>query len=93
MKVFYGFDNLEKINNPVITTGTFDGVHFGHKTILRRINSLAKKYNGGSVLISFYPHPRKVLYPDTKGKGLQMITTRQEKIELLEKEDLIILYW
>lgn len=88
MKVFYGFDNLEIIKNAVVTTGTFDGVHIGHKTIIRRIRNLAAEYNGESVLISFHPHPRKVLYPNDEGKNLQMITTLGEKIELLEKEGL-----
>ncbi|HDZ41779.1 MAG TPA: FAD synthetase family protein [Bacteroidetes bacterium] len=88
MKVYYGFEELEKITNPVITTGTFDGVHYGHKTILGRIKKLAEEYEGESVLISFHPHPRKVLYPDTAGKNLRLITSLDEKIELLESEGL-----
>ncbi len=88
MRVFYGFDGLEKIRNAVVTTGTFDGVHYGHKTILRRLNKLARQNKGESVLITFYPHPRKVLYPDTLGRNLRMIATMDEKIELLEKEGL-----
>ncbi|MDT8400349.1 MAG: adenylyltransferase/cytidyltransferase family protein [Bacteroidales bacterium] len=88
MKVYYGLEEVEKIKNPVITTGTFDGVHFGHKTILGRIKKLAEQYEGESVLISFYPHPRKVLYPSTEGKCLHLITTLDEKIDLLEKEGL-----
>lgn len=88
MRVFYGFSGLEKIRNAVVTTGTFDGVHYGHKTILRRLNKLARQHNGESVLITFYPHPRKVLYPGTLGRDLRMIATMEEKTELLEKEGL-----
>jgi len=84
MRVFYGFEKLAKINNPVITTGTFDGVHVGHKTILNRLKKLAMEHNGESVLITFYPHPRKVLYPESQGRNLKMINTLKEKIDLLE---------
>ncbi|MCF8221996.1 MAG: adenylyltransferase/cytidyltransferase family protein [Bacteroidales bacterium] len=88
MRVFYGFDKPGKIKNPVVTTGTFDGVHLGHKTILNRLKRLAAENDGESVLITFYPHPRKVLYPGTKGKNLKMISTKEEKIELLEEAGL-----
>jgi len=85
MKIYYGFDEVEKINNAVVTTGSFDGVHMGHQKILTRLNELAKESGGESVVITFYPHPRKVLYPETAGKDLLMINTRKEKIHLLEK--------
>ena len=60
MKIFRSFEKASVIRNPVVTTGSFDGVHIGHKTILNRLNMLARKYNGESVLITFNPHPRKV---------------------------------
>src|SRR5664280_2969546 len=63
MKIFNSFEEAKNIINPVVTTGSFDGVHIGHKTILNRLRMLAGKYNGESVLITFDPHPRKVLYP------------------------------
>lgn len=88
MEVHEGFDNVAHIKNPVITTGSFDGVHVGHKAILKRMSLLADKINGESVLITFYPHPRKVLYPDSYGKDLQLISTREEKIELLKQTQL-----
>ncbi len=88
MEVHEGFDNAAHIKNPVITTGSFDGVHVGHKAILKRMSLLSDKINGESVLISFYPHPRKVLYPDSYGKDLQLISTREEKIELLKQTQL-----
>jgi riboflavin kinase/FMN adenylyltransferase len=88
MKIFRGFGEVRDIKNPVVTTGSFDGVHIGHKAILNRIQRLAKEYNGESVLITFDPHPRKVLYPDTAGKDLKLITSNEEKLELLEETGL-----
>ncbi len=88
MQVHYGFDKVNTIKNAVVTTGSFDGVHIGHKTILNRINEIAKSIDGESVLITFYPHPRKVLYPETQGKELMFINSQKEKIELLRKTDL-----
>lgn len=72
------------IARSVVTTGTFDGVHIGHQVIIRRINELAHEVGGESVLITFHPHPRKVLYPDTLGKDIRMINTQREKIAMLE---------
>jgi riboflavin kinase/FMN adenylyltransferase len=88
MKIFRSFDESSAIVNPVVTTGSFDGVHIGHKTILNRLKMLAGKYNGESVLITFDPHPRKVLYPETEGKNLRLINSQEEKIYLLNKEGL-----
>ena len=88
MKIFKGFGEVKNIMNPVVTTGSFDGVHLGHKTILNRLNKLADKYNGESVLITFDPHPRKVLYPETAGKDLKLINSQEEKLDLLEKTGL-----
>jgi riboflavin kinase/FMN adenylyltransferase len=88
MKIFRSFEEASEIRNPVVTTGSFDGVHIGHKTILNRLKMLAEKYNGESVLITFYPHPRKVLYPDTSGKRLKLISSQEEKLELLRKAGL-----
>lgn len=93
MKIFRGFEQVKGIRNPVVTTGSFDGVHIGHKTILNRLRMLADKYDGESVLITFDPHPRKVLYPESAGKGLKLINSKEEKLELLRKaglENLII---
>jgi riboflavin kinase/FMN adenylyltransferase len=82
--------SLEKLNilNSVVTTGSFDGVHVGHRTIINRLRTIAAENGGVSVLVTFYPHPRKILYPNTQGKDLQMINTQREKIQLLEKAGL-----
>ncbi|MGM0407934.1 MAG: riboflavin biosynthesis protein RibF [Bacteroidota bacterium] len=88
MQVHRSFETLGQIKNAVVTTGTFDGVHIGHKVIINRLNTLAQNINGESVLITFHPHPRRVLYPETAGKGLKLINSQQEKIHLLEKTGL-----
>lgn len=83
MNIYFGFDEVKNIKNAVVTTGSFDGVHLGHKLILKRLSDTARSMDGETVLITFYPHPRQVLYPDTLGKDLLMINSRQEKIDLL----------
>jgi riboflavin kinase/FMN adenylyltransferase len=88
MKIFRSFVEAKNMVNPVVTTGSFDGVHIGHKTILKRLRMLADKYNGESALITFDPHPRKVLYPDTAGRDLKLINSQEEKLDLLEKAGL-----
>lgn len=81
MKVFYGLDHIDKIPNAVVTSGTFDGVHVGHQKILQRISETAKKDNGYTVLITFWPHPRMVL--NQNSGDLKLLSTIDEKIELL----------
>lgn len=88
MRIFRSFEEAAVISSPVVTTGTFDGVHIGHKTIIRRLKKLAEEAGGESVLITFDPHPRVVLYPESAGKGLKLICSRDEKIELLRKAGL-----
>ncbi|MDA3911413.1 MAG: FAD synthetase family protein [Bacteroidales bacterium] len=87
MKIHTDFDHCGEIKNAVITTGTFDGVHIGHKIILDRLNFLAKSVNGESVLITFHPHPRKILFPDKCG-DLKLINSQEEKKQLLAKTGL-----
>jgi len=88
MRIHRNFDDPGSIKNPVVTTGSFDGVHIGHKTILKRLRNIADEIGGETVLITFHPHPRKVLYPDSAGKDLKLINTQREKIELLSKSGL-----
>jgi riboflavin kinase/FMN adenylyltransferase len=88
MKIHRDFDTLKDIKNPVVTTGSFDGVHIGHKTILDRLRRIADQINGETVLITFFPHPRKVLYPESAGKDLKLICTQREKVNLLKNTGL-----
>jgi riboflavin kinase/FMN adenylyltransferase len=83
LKVFHSIEEFQKVKGAVVTTGTFDGVHVGHRKIINRLNETAKKIGGESVLLTFHPHPRMVLFPDNH--GLELITTMDEKIKLLEE--------
>lgn len=83
MKVFYDLKDLPQFKNAVLTIGSFDGVHFGHQQILERINHLARDVDGESIVITFHPHPRLVIYP--KDDSLRLINTINEKIQLLER--------
>ncbi|MCB9033085.1 MAG: bifunctional riboflavin kinase/FAD synthetase [Chitinophagales bacterium] len=83
MRVFYGLDDLPQFKNAVLTIGTYDGVHFGHQQIIKRINEIAHDIDGESILLTFDPHPRLVLNPNDN--KLKLISTIDEKIELLEQ--------
>jgi len=83
LKVYHSISDFKNVSRPILTTGTFDGVHFGHKIIIDRLKEIAKNQNGESVLLTFSPHPRMVLFPDDH--NLQLINTLDEKIKLLEK--------
>ena len=83
MNVYHDLQQLPAFRNAVVTIGSYDGVHRGHQQILRRINDLAREVDGESVVVTFHPHPRQVIYPDDN--SLQLITTIDEKVALLER--------
>lgn len=82
MKVFYDTQQLPKFTNAVLTIGSYDGVHLGHQNIIKKINDLAHKINGESVLLTFHPHPRSVV--DEK-KTVPLLSTIAERLYLFEK--------
>lgn len=87
MKVFHDSQEAkEHVKNTVVTTGSFDGVHIGHKVIIERLKQIANEIEGESTLVTFHPHPRKVLYPEQK--DLKLINSQDEKIKLLAKTGL-----
>ena len=81
MKIINGIEEISKSERLVLTMGMFDGVHKGHQTIIEKLNEIACIENGNSALLTFYPHPRMVLQPDSDFK---LLTTLEEKIELLK---------
>jgi riboflavin kinase / FMN adenylyltransferase len=83
VKIFQGLEELEQFKFPVVTIGTFDGIHFGHKKILNRLKEIALKCGGETVVITFYPHPRMVLFPDDN--DIKLLSSQEEKIILLEE--------
>jgi riboflavin kinase/FMN adenylyltransferase len=82
MHVFHGPENYIAGPSPAVTIGTFDGVHIGHQTILNKIVAEAREAGGESVLVTFHPHPRLVLFPENN--SLRLLHTLDEKIARLE---------
>jgi riboflavin kinase/FMN adenylyltransferase len=83
MQVHRNIELLPPFRNAVVTIGTFDGVHTGHRQILKQLKEEAANTGGESVLITFHPHPRKVL--GTGKDPVLLINTIEEKTALLEK--------
>lgn len=83
MKVFHNIDHFKPTKPIWLTQGTFDGVHIGHQKILKQVVEEARNAGGESVLLTFYPHPRLVLYPDDN--DLKLLTTIEEKVELISE--------
>ena len=83
MQVHHNIDSLPSFRNSVITIGTFDGVHMGHRQIIEKLKAEAKEIKGETVIITFHPHPRKVV--SSTILGIRLINTLDEKIELLEQ--------
>ncbi|MFD0794772.1 bifunctional riboflavin kinase/FAD synthetase [Mucilaginibacter litoreus] len=83
MKIYHHIDEFKPIKNAVVTIGTFDGVHIGHRKIIAHIKDLATKINGETVILTFFPHPRMILQPEDE--SLKLINTINEKAELLER--------
>jgi riboflavin kinase/FMN adenylyltransferase len=80
VRVYKDLKNIS-VSKPVVTIGTFDGVHLGHHKVLDKLKEIADQTGGESVVFTFYPHPRQVLTPDEQ--NLRLLTTLDEKIELL----------
>lgn len=83
MNVYHDLNQLPAFKNAVLTIGSFDGVHRGHQKLLDKINHLARDVEGESIVVTFHPHPRLVIYP--KDDSLRLITTIDEKIAFLER--------
>jgi len=92
MRIFFGLDEVDKIRKPVVTIGTFDGVHLGHQKIIENLKRKANEVGGESVIITFSPHPRMVLFPDSH--NLKLIQTEKEKFKKLDSTgvDHLIVY-
>ncbi|MFY8020230.1 MAG: bifunctional riboflavin kinase/FAD synthetase [Bacteroidia bacterium] len=86
MKVYKSLEEMPDIRNAIVSQGTFDGVHHAHQVILNRLKNLAEGLNGETVLITYEPHPRMVLFPDDH--GLKLLTDLDEKIELLAAQQI-----
>ena len=83
MKIHADLTSLDQIQRPVITIGSFDGVHLGHREMLKQLVQQAEWVDGSSVVITFHPHPRLVLQPDSN--SMHLLHTLEEKASQLEK--------
>ncbi|WP_454801577.1 bifunctional riboflavin kinase/FAD synthetase [Mucilaginibacter phyllosphaerae] len=83
MKIYNHIDEFTPVKNAVVTIGTFDGVHIGHRKIISRIKELAAATGGETVILTFFPHPRMILHPEDE--SLKLINTIHEKAGLLEQ--------
>ena len=91
MRVFRSAEGLPPIKFPVVTVGSYDGVHFGHRALLEQVKTMADEAGGESVVVTFWPHPRRVL-PD--GGGVKLLNTLDEKLWLLREagiDDVVVL--
>jgi riboflavin kinase/FMN adenylyltransferase len=86
MRVYRDLSSLPVFNNAVITIGTFDGVHLGHRQIIAQLKEEAAKINGESVIITFHPHPRKII--SSVPGDIKLLNTLEERIELLINTDI-----
>ncbi|MGL1887092.1 MAG: bifunctional riboflavin kinase/FAD synthetase [Reichenbachiella sp.] len=83
MIILEGIESIAEISNAIVTSGTFDGVHVGHQKILKKIVKTAKAKEGKSVVLTFWPHPRFILFPDDD--TLKLLSTFEEKAQLLKE--------
>lgn len=82
MKIFEGASQIkERLKNPVVTIGNFDGVHLGHQALFAKVIDQARALDGVSVVYTFDPHPLNVLQPH---RPFPLITTREEKQQAIE---------
>ncbi|MBF0568549.1 MAG: bifunctional riboflavin kinase/FAD synthetase [Nitrospirae bacterium] len=89
MEIIRGLQNLTKTyHNPIITLGNFDGVHAGHRRILERVKAASDSAGGTSIVITFDPHPVKVVNPQ---RGLKILTPFEIKAGLIEKTGMDVL--
>lgn len=80
MQIHKGFNSFPTNIETTITTGTFDGVHLGHKKILDNLISIGRKTNTETVLFTFVSHPRIILFPDNE---LKLINSLEENVSRL----------
>jgi len=92
LKIYRNITDFNPTKKVFLTVGTFDGIHFGHQKLIESLNKKAHAAGGESVMLTFAPHPRLVLFPENN--SLKLINTLEEKIERLEKSgiDHLIIY-
>jgi len=86
VEVFLGLDPTPAMGKePVLTIGSFDGIHRGHQALVARIQQRARERDGTGVVLTFDPHPQRVIVP---GTAPPLLTTTEEKLSILEESGL-----
>ncbi len=83
LEIYHSIDEFKRLDKAVVTIGTFDGVHKGHRVIVDRLREIARQVNGEVVVLTFFPHPRMILFPDDH--GLLLLNTIKERTSLMAK--------
>ena len=91
MKIFHGTENANIQRPTVLTLGVFDGLHLGHQQIMRTVSERAKSVDALATAITFDPHPRAVLHPDSAPPLLQTLDQRLANFEVLGIEQAIVI--
>lgn len=89
MKIIQSINEIEIIGKSVVTVGTFDGIHLGHRKLFEKVREAAKKYYYQSFIITFSPHPRQVLSLDNYPL---LLSQMEDKIEVLKNCDIDYLF-
>lgn len=90
MKLFHSINDFQSTKKTILTLGTFDGVHIGHKKILERITQNTENGKYESLVLTFFPHPRMVLQEKSEIKLLNTITEKTQLLEASGIENLIV---
>ena len=89
MKIVREFENYTENTPKVLSLGMFDGVHFGHISIINLLKSVAQENNLETAILTFWPHPRKVFNPNDE---IKLLNTLNEKLNLLENANLDVVF-
>jgi riboflavin kinase / FMN adenylyltransferase len=84
LQVHHDYTAFPRLSFPVVTTGAFDGVHLGHRTIIQRLTELARQKGGQSIVLTFDPHPRLILNPENQHQ-IELLSTLDERIYQLDQ--------
>ncbi len=90
MKIFRHLDKSNYDKNSIVTVGTFDGVHIGHRVVIEKLHELKEKFGGRSVIVTFDPHPQLVLR--NRASEIKLLSSTHERLEVFEALGVDVVY-